>query len=268
MTIKSSTRWEEYSWSAAGKDWRQAKIIAAGVDVGSVSSQAVVFGDDEILCYSNVYTGSSSPDSARRAMDMALDGIGMPVENVHFIVGTGYGRVNVPFASKTVTEITCHARGAHWLFPTARTILDMGGQDCKIIRCDETGRVTEFLMNDKCAAGTGRSMEVLGRLLSVPIHEIGRRSLDITGVPPSVSSTCVIYAKSEALGLLREGVTVRVGVVEDFVISGGIGKNKGVVSRVEKLVGVEARISNEPQIVGAMGAALFARAILEKSARA
>ena len=279
-------RWKECSWKASDKDWTTAKTITAGVDVGSVSSQALVLTDNDIFCHSNVHTGSSSPDSAHKAMNMALEGTGIKVEDIQFTVGTGYGRVNVPFANKTITEISCHARGAHWLFPSVRTILDMGGQDCKAIHCDEKGRLTQFLMNDKCAAGSGRSMEILGELLSVPVEDIGPRSLDIKKEPPTVSSTCVVFAKSEALSLLRGGVPLneviaaycdalahrvytlvsRIGMEEDFVISGGIAKNLGVVRRLEKLFGVKAHISFEPQIIGALGAALFARELLEKSA--
>jgi bzd-type benzoyl-CoA reductase Q subunit len=279
--------WKEYSWKAPDKDWTKAKTITAGVDVGSVSSQALVLTDNEIFCYSNAYTGSSSPDSAHKAMNMALEGTGMKLEDIQFTVGTGYGRVNVPFANKTITEISCHARGAHWLLPSVRTILDMGGQDCKAIRCDETGKVTQFVMNDKCAAGCGRSMEILGELVSVPVEDIGPRSLDIKGEPPRVSSTCMVFAKSEALSLLRGGVPVneviaaycdalahrvytlvsRIGMEEDFMISGGIAKNLGVVRRVEKLFGVKAHISFEPQIIGALGAAILANALLEKSAK-
>ena len=282
------TRWKEYSWKAPDKDWRKAKVITAGVDVGSVSSQALVLVDNEIFCYSNAYTGSSSPDSAYKAMNMALEGTGMRIADIKFIVGTGYGRVNVPFAQKAVTEISCHAKGAHWFFPSVRTILDMGGQDCKAIRCDEMGRVTEFIMNDKCAAGCGRSMEILSELVSVPIEELGPRSLEIKGEPPKISSTCMVFAKSEALSLLRGGVPVneviaaycealayrvytlvsRIGMEEDFVISGGIAKNVGVVRRIEKLFGVKAHISFEPQIVGALGAALFAVTFLERSSGA
>jgi bzd-type benzoyl-CoA reductase Q subunit len=280
--------WKEYSWKASDRDWTTAKTITAGVDVGSVSSQTLVLTENEIFCYSNIYTGSSSPDSARKAMNIALEGTGIKLEDIQFTVGTGYGRVNVPFADKTITEISCHAKGAHWLLPSARTILDMGGQDCKAIRCDEKGKVTQFLMNDKCAAGSGRSMEVLAELLSVPLEDIGPRSLDIKKEPPTVSSTCVVFAKSEALSLLRGGVPLneviaaycdalahrvytlvsRIGMEEDFMISGGIAKNIGVVRRVEKLFGVKAHISFEPQIIGALGAALFARELLEKSARA
>jgi len=253
--------WKEYSWKASDKDWTTAKTITAGVDVGSVSSQALVLTDNDIFCYSNVHTGSSSPDSAHKAMNMALEGTGIKVEDIQFTVGTGYGRVNVPFANKTITEISCHARGAHWLFPSVRTILDMGGQDCKAIRCDEKGRLTQFLMNDKCAAGSGRSMEILGELLSVPVEYIGPRSLDIKKEPPTVSSTCVVFAKSEALSLLRGGVPLN-----EVIAAYCDALAHRVYTLVSRIGGVKAHISFEPQIIGALGAALFARELLEKSA--
>jgi predicted CoA-substrate-specific enzyme activase len=169
--------------------------------------------------------------------------------------------------------------------PSVRTILDMGGQDCKAIHCDERGKVTNFLMNDKCAAGTGRGMEVFADLLSVSIEDVGEMSLDVDEEPPPVSSTCVVFAKSEASGLLREGwskkrvlaaycsamahrvdsLLDRVGVEKEFAITGGIAKNIGVVSRLEKELGLKALKSDiDTQIAGALGAALFARALVEK----
>ncbi len=167
-------RWTESRWTAPDIHWPKAKIISAGVDVGSVSSQAVVMTDGVIYCYANRRTGSSSPDSARQAMDWALEGTGLTLDKVQYTVGTGYGRVNVPFAQRAVTEIACHGRGAHFLYgPTVRTVLDMGGQDCKAIHIDAQGKVTNFLMNDKCAAGTGRGLEVFADLLGVSINDLG-----------------------------------------------------------------------------------------------
>jgi len=283
-------KWKEYSWKAPGKDWREARILTAGVDVGSVSSQAVILADGELLAYSSVRTGSVSRDSARKAMDAAIDGVGIALENLQFIVGTGYGRVNVPFAHKTLTEITCHARGASYLGGSSiRTILDMGGQDCKGIRCDEHGKVKSFIMNDKCAAGTGRGMEVMADLLAVPIDELGPLSLSIDREPPAVSSTCVVFAKSEAMDLLRQGwskaevlaafceamahrvviLLERIGVEKEFAVTGGIAKNVGVVQRVEKALGVRAvEIKPDPQIAGAVGAALLASDFLARSGKA
>jgi bzd-type benzoyl-CoA reductase Q subunit len=283
-------RWKEYNWKAEDIDWHDAKVISAGVDVGSVSSQAVILADGKLYAYSNMRTGSDSPNSAQRAMDWALEGTGMTLENVNFVVGTGYGRVNVPFSNRAITEIACHARGANFMYGSAvRTLLDMGGQDCKAIHCDERGKVSAFLMNDKCAAGTGRGMEVFADLLSVPITEMGDMSLDVPEEPPPVSSTCVVFAKSEAMGLLREGwdknkvlaaycsamahrvvsLLERIGMEKEFAITGGIAKNVGVVKRLEDELKLKALTTDyDTQIAGALGGALFAKALYEKSQKA
>ena len=168
----------------------QVDVIAVGIDVGSVSSQAVIVADGQILAYGNMRTGFDSPNSARNAYKFALDAIGMPEERMNYCIGTGYGRVNVPFANRTLTEIACHARGAAFIYgPGVRTVLDVGGQDIKSIQCDEKGKVTNFLMNDKCAAGTGRGMEVFADLLGVPITEVGDRSFEFKGEEPPAVST-------------------------------------------------------------------------------
>jgi bzd-type benzoyl-CoA reductase Q subunit len=280
-------RWTEYTWVNPDKDWTKADTLVGGIDVGSVSSQAVVLADDEIYCYRNTRTGSNSPDSAQRALDQALEGTGIKQDDLQFVVGTGYGRVNIPMAKKAITEIACHARGANYMGgPSIRTILDMGGQDLKGIHSDERGKVTQFLMNDKCAAGTGRGMEVMAELLQVPINEVGQMSLDVQEEPEPVSSTCVIFAKSEAIGLLRSGWTKnmvlaaycsamahrvvglleRIGMEKEFTITGGISKNVGVTSRILKELNVETiTLEPDPQIAGGVGAALFARDLLLKS---
>ncbi|MGC1403655.1 MAG: benzoyl-CoA reductase, bzd-type, subunit Q [Thermodesulfobacteriota bacterium] len=279
-------RWTESRWTAGDKDWKSSKTITAGVDVGSVSSQAVIMTDGELYAYSNMRTGSDSPNSAVKAMERALETTDLTLDKIRYTVGTGYGRVNVPFAQRAMTEIACHGRGANFMYgPTVRTVLDMGGQDCKAIHIDEKGKVTNFLMNDKCAAGTGRGMEVFADLLGVSINEIGDLSLKVEEEPPPVSSTCVVFAKSEASGLLRQGwpkekviaayssamahrvVTLlsRIGVEPDFAITGGIAKNIGVVFRLEKELKIKALTPKyDTQIAGAVGAALFAKALAEK----
>ncbi len=281
-------RWKEERWENPDIDWKSGKILSVGVDVGSVSSQAVILVDGELFAFSNMRTGSNSPMSAQNAMDWALKDTGMTLDDIQYKVGTGYGRVNVPFADRTITEIACHARGGNFMYGnTIRTLLDMGGQDCKAIQCDEKGKVTNFLMNDKCAAGTGRGMEVFSDLLSVPIQDIGDLSFDVDEEPEPVSSTCVVFAKSEATGLLRDGwpknkviaaycsamahrvVTLleRVGVEKDFAITGGIAKNKGVVNRLQDELGIEVLTTDyDTQIAGALGAALFAKVLAEKQA--
>jgi bzd-type benzoyl-CoA reductase Q subunit len=284
--LKEFWRWTESRWTSPEKDWRDGKVITAGVDVGSVSSQAVIMVDGELYAYSNMRTGSDSPNSAINAMNWAMEETGLTLDKIHYTVGTGYGRVNVPFAQRAITEIACHARGANFMYgPTVRTVLDMGGQDCKAIRCDDKGKVVNFLMNDKCAAGTGRGMEVFADLLGVSINDVGELSLKVAEEPSPVSSTCVVFAKSEASGLLRQGwpkekvlaayssamahrvytLLERIGVEKDFAITGGIAKNVGVVSRLEKELGIKALTPKyDTQIAGGVGAALFARALAEK----
>ena len=167
-------RWREDCFVDPDMDWRKAQVVTLGIDVGSVSSQALVCLGGKLYAYNTVRTGANSPESARNAMAGLFEKTGMKVEDLHYIVGTGYGRVNIPFANKAITEIACHGRGANYMAgPRVRTILDMGGQDCKAIHIDDKGKVTNFLMNDKCAAGTGRGMEVISDLLEVPIAEIG-----------------------------------------------------------------------------------------------
>ena len=159
-------RWQEYRRIMPGKRWSSKDLITAGVDVGSVGSKAAIMVNGEAYSWGITRTGSNSPESAKKALDYALEDTGLKISDLKYIVGTGYGRVNVPMANKAITEIACHAKGANYIWgPTVRTVLDVGGQDIKAIRIDETGRVVCFLMNDKFAAGKGRGMVVLGDLL-------------------------------------------------------------------------------------------------------
>jgi bzd-type benzoyl-CoA reductase Q subunit len=279
-------RWPEFRVTVSDKDWRNASIITAGVDIGSVGSKAAVMIDGELYSYAVMRTGGVSETTAVKAAAWALEGTGIEVDKLNYVVGTGYGRVNVPFAKKTITEIACHARGAIYIYGgSVRTVLDIGGQDCKAIRCDEKGKVLSFLMNDKCAAGTGRGLEVFADLISVPIADLGKVSLSVDQEPPPVSNTCVIFAKAESLALLRQGwskervaaayhsamadrivdLLTRVGIEKDFVITGGVSKNMGVVQRLERLLKVKAlEPKMDPILAGALGAGLFAKALYEK----
>lgn len=298
-------RWPEGNWVNPDIDWKKCTLITAGVDVGSVSTQAVILADNEFFAFGNTRTGSDSPDSAWKGMKMALEKTDLTVENIDYCIGTGYGRINVPMAQKSLTEIACHARGANYMYgPEVRTVMDMGGQDCKAISVDEKGKVLTFLMNDKCAAGTGRGMEVFANLIMVPVWEIGPRSFQIDKEPPMISSTCVVFAKSEVVALLEEGTPPnvimaaytaamahrimellnRLGVKEKFVITGGIAKNEGVVKRLEMELGIKTAEKKwarkdyaekdypfDTQLAGAIGAALFGNALVRmgkaKSAR-
>ncbi len=286
-------RWQEYHRIMPGKTWTKKDVITAGVDVGSVGSKAAIMVNGEAYSWGVTRTGSNSPESANKALDYALVGTGLKVNDLKYIVGTGYGRVNVPMANKAITEIACHAKGANYIWgPSVRTVLDVGGQDIKAIRIDETGRVVSFLMNDKCAAGTGRGMEVFADLLKIPIEDIGGISLKVDEEPPPVSCTCVAFAKTEAMGLLRKGwskekvlaaytramavrmanLINRVGLEKELVITGGQSKNIGIVSRIEVVLGVKClpmpnwrENGLDPMVAGALGAALFGKALYEKA---
>ncbi len=253
-------------------------MSSVGIDIGSLSAKAALLRNGEIDCWVLQLTGADPVASAQEVMDKVLVKAGISLMEVGYVVSTGYGRIQVPFAKKNVTEISCHARGSHWFFPEARTILDMGGQDCKAIRCDEEGRVTNFALNDKCAAGTGRYLERVAHTLSLGLEQIGPLSLQPMAGPQPVSNFCAVFAERDIIQLLRKGKSVndilagatdaivdrvlslldRVQVVEAMCISGGVAKNIGVVKRLEERLGAKARIAAEPQIVGALGAALFA----------
>jgi bzd-type benzoyl-CoA reductase Q subunit len=296
MKVKASVeywRWQEYHKVFSERKWKNKEVITAGVDVGSVGSKAAVMIDGEVYSYGIMRTGSNSPESATKVLSWALEDTGLRVNDLKYIVGTGYGRVNVPMANKAITEIACHAKGANYIWgPSVRTVLDVGGQDIKAIRIDETGRVVSFLMNDKCAAGTGRGMEVFADLLKIPIEQIGEVSLRVPEEPEPVSCTCVAFAKTEAMGLLRKGwskekvlaaytramavrmanLINRVGLERELVITGGQSKNIGIVSRIEENLGVKTLPSPkwrenglDPMVAGAIGAALLGRALYLKS---
>ena len=260
-------------------------MLVAGVDIGSSSAKAVILEDGRITSTGIISTGTDSAETARQVMERALSANGFLMNDVGRVVATGYGRINVPFASKHVTEISCHARGIVSVFASVRTILDMGGQDCKAIRCNERGKVLSFLMNDKCAAGTGRYLERVAATLGVPIEDLGPRSLEPVEGPATISSFCAVFAEGDALSLVREGkhvndilagvceaLTTRVerlirqlGLTGDFSITGGIAKNIGIVTRLERDLGVKSLIAPDPQVIGALGAALFAEELAERS---
>jgi predicted CoA-substrate-specific enzyme activase len=270
-------------------------MLTMGLDIGSRSAKCVILEDGALLTYGKIETGPDSAKTAYAAVDAAVhrtselwgenrlqlpdvDTGNLTIEDMDCIVSTGYGRAVVPFADASITEISCHGRGAHWFVPGVATILDMGGQDCKAIRVNERGEVTNFVMNDKCAGGTGRFMEIIADVLRVPLFEIGELSLTSTTDVP-FSKTCAVFAKGEAVAFMRQGtpksdilnglhqaIATRVlallrsvGIKDKFVITGGIARNVGVVARIgEKAGEIRIHIPPEPMIAGAVGAALFA----------
>ena len=251
-------------------------MYTMGVDIGSASSKAVILKDGKDVVAAEVVqvgTGSTGP---KKAMEMAFEKSGVKEEEIDFIIATGYGRFSLEDADKQMSEISCHAKGIYHLVPTARTIIDIGGQDAKAIRLDNKGGIKQFFMNDKCAAGTGRFLEMMARTLEMDISEMGPESLkwkeDI-----DISSMCSVFAESEVISLIalnKEKADIahglhkaianksysllkRVGLNETFMMTGGVAKNPGVVKAVEEKLGSKLFICKEPEIVGALGAALF-----------
>jgi benzoyl-CoA reductase subunit A len=261
-------------------DWKKAEVIAAGVDIGAVSSKVVILLDGHPYASSQVKT-LTPKESAFRAIDAFLAKTDLKPEEIHSIVATGCGRQQVPFANKTVSEVVCDAAGAvHIWGPSVRTVVDIGGQSCKVIHCTGKGRATDFLWSDKCAAGIGRSMESFADLVKKEVTEIGDIALQ-TDDFPQLSDFCSVYAQSEALDLMRDKVPLeqviaayhnamakristlvaRSGVKKDLVIVGGVSKNPGIINRLENILEV-SRLTPNPEwdliLTGALGAALFA----------
>lgn len=252
--------------------------IFAGVDVGAGTAKAVILSNDKILAYAVTPTGFDAAAAALRVTRRALRRAGLKLSEVKYAVSTGYGREIVPFSNRTVTEITCHARGASFLFPECRTVIDIGCQDSKAIRLDERGRVMQFVMNDKCAAGTGRFIEVIAHTLRLKIEEIGPVALTSQS-PCAISSTCTVFAESEVVSLRGRGrkredliagvlqalakrVSIQANSVRPapvVVFTGGVAKNIGMKQALEKELGFKLSLPEEPQVVGALGAALFAQ---------
>lgn len=252
--------------------------IYVGIDIGSLSSEALILGPDGILTYSVMPSGADHQRAATKCLKKALDKASLDEGSISMTVATGYGRIRIPFADRQITEITCHARGARFFFPDTRTVIDIGGQDSKVITLDDRGSVNDFIMNDKCAAGTGRFLEVMAAALETEIGEMGRMSGEAKrGV--NISSMCTVFAESEVISMIAEGhpreeiirgihesigrriyrMTKRLKVRNQIAFSGGVAKNQGIVKTLKALFGTAINIPQEPQIVGALGAALYAR---------
>ena len=250
----------------------------AGIDVGSLSTEAVILdAQNELVGYSIIQTGANSTDAAEEALDKALVDANLSQGHIRSAVATGYGRISVPLADKKVTEISCHGMGAYHLFPDTGTVIDIGGQDSKVIRVGEGGKVLDFTMNDKCAAGTGRFLEVMASKLQVSLEEMGKLSLQAGG-ELRISSVCTVFAESEVVSLVAQNhpkeeiirglhraivnrvwsMIKTVGVHGAVTMSGGVAKNRGVVALMEEKLGSAMHLHTEPQIIGALGAALMA----------
>lgn len=253
--------------------------LYAGVDIGSLGTKAVVLSSSAIVGTAMLPTGVFPEQSGREALQRALVAAGAAHAQLQFVVATGYGRISAQYANKTITEITCHAKGAHFLHAATRTILDIGGQDCKAIRLDEDGQVSDFAMNDKCAAGTGRFLEVMSSVFKLPLAELGELArADVPMVP--INNTCTVFAETEIISLLARGepaasilkgvfaaiasrvngLASRIGIEDEVFFSGGVAKNYGVVTSLEAALGHRIFVPDfDPQLVGALGAAVLAR---------
>lgn len=255
----------------------------AGIDVGSTMTKVVILNGGTIASIIGP-TGPEHRRLANQVMEKALNQAALSFEKITYIVSTGYGRINVPFADKQFTEITCHAKGIARLFPEAKTIIDIGGQDVKGIKIDANGKMIDFAMNDKCAAGTGRFIEVIADTLGIPLDKVGALSLQSKN-PAKISNICTIWAQQEVAASLAEGVPVfdllagvhqsladriirmvnRLKVEEAIVVTGGGGKNKGLLKALSEQLGYQILVPEEPLITGALGAALLGKEIVEKA---
>ena len=273
---------KEHLASQKGSPMSKTATFVVGLDSGSTSTNAVVMNEArEIVASVVIRTGAKVGASAERAYREVLERAGIAPDQIACTIATGYGRVSIPFADENVTEISCHGRGSHYFNPAVRTILDIGGQDSKAIHVNATGEVTDFAMNDKCAAGTGRFLEMIARSLEISLDELGPAALE-SKKHLEIASMCSVFAESEVISLIANNeekpdiaagvcravagkaysLMRRVGLEGAYMMTGGVAQNPGVVRAVEELIGEKLFICEDPEIVGATGAALLA---LEKS---
>ncbi|TFH43696.1 MAG: 2-hydroxyglutaryl-CoA dehydratase [Chrysiogenales bacterium] len=252
-------------------------MLSLGIDIGSITTKAAIMNGGELLGTRVGFTGYNIGKAWRHVTEELLEDLGLGFSAMEKIISTGYGRNGVDEAHKAVTEITCHAAGVHFCAPHIRSIIDIGGQDSKSIVMDDSGRVKDFAMNDKCAAGTGRFLEVMARALQVDLEEFGDISLQAEN-PGKISSLCTVFAESEVISLISKGegrdniiagihesiatrvaaMASRVGVREPIMMTGGVAKNIGVVRAMEKKLGMTIEVSDFAQVMGAIGAAVMA----------
>jgi predicted CoA-substrate-specific enzyme activase len=261
-------------------------LYFAGVDIGSTMTKVVLMDRaGNLLSFIKGPTGAEHRRLANEVMRQALEQASLQIDDISYIVATGYGRLNVPFADCQITELSCHARGASSLFPNARTAIDIGGQDAKCMKIDN-GRLVNFVMNDKCAAGTGRFLEVTATTLGIKLGEMGAISLKATKKIP-ISNLCTIFAQQEVVALLSRGETLenilaglhdalasrvaalarRLGIEPDLVLTGGVAKNIGMVEAMKQNLGCEIFVPEEPLLTGALGAAIMAKEAYTKAER-
>lgn len=260
-------------------------INFAGLDLGSTMTKVAIIDEDAaIIARVESHTGAEHRHLANKVMEQALEQARLSFAEITYVVATGYGRINVPFADRQITELTCHARGIASLFPSARTALDIGGQDAKGLKLNSDGKLVQFVMNDRCAAGTGRFLEVTAKTLGLELQELGNISSKSSG-KVNISSTCTVFAQQEVISRLTEGVPIadivagihraiasravgmlrKLQIEPDVVFTGGVAKNAGVVKAVSDNLGYAVLVPEDPLISGALGAALLAKEITLKA---
>ena len=253
-------------------------MITVGIDVGSITTKAALISDGKLISDKVMLTGYNAQNAGKVIFESLLEESGLRLNSVDKVIATGYGRDSVKVAHKAVTEITCHAVGAYYLNPAVRSVIDIGGQDSKAIAIDVGGQVKDFAMNDKCAAGTGRFLEVMAGALDVELDDFGGFSLKARQ-PAKISSLCTVFAESEVISLISQGepreniiagiheaiaarvvaMAGRVGMTAPIMMTGGVAKNIGVVKALEKKLENNIEVSPKAQITGAIGAALIAQ---------
>lgn len=253
-------------------------MIVAGCDIGSLTGKAVILSDAGILASRVLRVNAAPKKSAETVMEMALTDAGLAMNALDYVIGTGYGRKKIPFADRVESEISCHGKGAWWSCDAIRTVIDIGGQDAKAIKLSESGEVIRYVYNDKCAAGTGRFLEVMAEALEVPLEDMGQISRE-AGRVLEISSQCVVFAESEIISLVNEGREIpdilkalhramanrilslarSIGVEPEIAVTGGVAKNAGVYEALEEKLKMPVQtLRMDPQINGALGAAVMA----------
>ena len=253
-------------------------MITVGIDVGSITTKAAVVKDGELIADKVIFTGYNARKAGEEVFQQIVKSIGIQPALIEKIISTGYGRNSVTIANKAITEITCHAAGAFYLDPMVRSVIDIGGQDSKAIAVNDTGSPLDFAMNDKCAAGTGRFLEVMAGALAVDLDNFGDFSLKAKH-PSPISSLCTVFAESEVISLIAKGekreniiagiheaiaarvvaMANRVGFKTKIMMTGGVAKNIGVVRALERKIGQKIEVSEKSQVTGAIGAAMIAQ---------
>lgn len=252
-------------------------MYTLGIDIGSTTSKCVILSDGKSILSSSIIVAGTGTSGPQKALEQVFQVAGLTDKDIAYTVATGYGRKNFEGADEEVSELSCHGKGVHFVFPDVRTIIDIGGQDAKVMSVNDKGRMTNFLMNDKCAAGTGRFLDVMAGILQLEIGDLEKEAAKAEA-PVKISNTCTVFAESEVISQLSSGTAIpnlvagicqsvagrvaalakRIGIKERVCMSGGVAQNRGVRDAMSRELGVDICYSEQAQLMGALGAALYA----------